>query len=205
MPNISPKNRYPLALLLACSLLLTGCPDPNQPAPPADPPTPEPQAKLENVMGHLERLLATNTRGSENSLGGGALSSGWSQSVSSELMPPDDTFDTYRAKIKVRRQYAVTMFHSQDEEDSSDGDASGDTGEYIDYDNTEAVENAMIEAPTGAASPRPALDPMVTRENEKIYTYDLEFLNGRWELLSNMDAKTENSIKDAFEYALKRQ
>lgn len=134
------------------------------------------------------------------------------RTVAHKLLPPQKEGDPLKAEIKVtsNTQYLVQRSSGQPAADESErSDYSQDSANDADV---EIFDPAVASASDAAAKPRAAqgkLDsnagPVHRRENKFERTYELVYENGRWKLLTELDPKTEESIKFAFDRALGTQ
>jgi hypothetical protein len=140
--------------------------------------------------------------------------------VSSELIRPTNADESYRAKITVKSHTLYSLRHLPDSDKKNDSDKKKpqgkDAGSNPLLDDTQGTKsNGGADVPDDSASsstsksPRPLPgrpdDAVSSLPDEDSRTYDLVYENGRWALKTPLDLKTELSVKNAFDYALKLQ
>jgi hypothetical protein len=141
--------------------------------------------------------------------------------VSSKVIPPADPGETYRATITVtsRTDYSLRRIpesekKGDEKEKSKHGgqdsgvnplDDSRGTGSTAN--GVEVLDDSLITSPTKPTRPLPGQpeDSVARRADEEVRNYDLAYENNRWVLKTDLDLKTELSVKNAFDYALKLQ
>jgi hypothetical protein len=137
--------------------------------------------------------------------------------VSSELIKPASADENYRAKITVKSHTLYSLRHLPDSDSKkSDTDkkkTSGQDSGSNPLDDSKGINGS--DTPTDSVSssttksPKSVLgrpdDAVNSLSDEEVRTYDLVYENGRWALKTPLDLKTELSVKNAFDYALKLQ
>jgi hypothetical protein len=137
-------------------------------------------------------------------------------SVTSQLIPPTKTDEFYRGTITVSTQSMYSMRRANNGEKESDDEfqnSAGDNGfgtlEESDGAGTEfqSFDKGLIAGATSDEKNSEAGEtPIVQRRPEKDdRNYELIYREGRWQLLTKLDPKTEASVANAFERALRLQ
>ncbi len=140
--------------------------------------------------------------------------------VTSELIPPTDGSDAYRAKITVKSKTTYSLRHipdtekkdsDQDNKKNNKGQDSGanpmDDTPQTGPNGVEVLDPGLVSSPA-KSKPLPGnkVDNSVSRlADEESRTYDLAYENGRWVLKTELDPKTEQSVSNAFKFALAQQ
>jgi hypothetical protein len=128
--------------------------------------------------------------------------------VTSQLIPPATTSDPYRGTITVTSRSIYSLRQSVEEDDkeeeapvddrfSLDDDAEESDSGFSSLDQ-DLVSESADDKKAGATE----LESVRRRADEDVRTYDLVYKDGRWELTSTFDPKTEKSVENAFKRAL---
>jgi hypothetical protein len=136
--------------------------------------------------------------------------------VSHELIPPTKEGEPYKAVITVDSKSSYSIQRSGSSSDDDENDQRQDVASVEDLANDpgglEILDDDLVSgSPTGNSSNRgsgdAASEPIVRRQAEDwpVRKYELEYRNGRWELVTKPDPETEQSIQNAFDQALKTQ
>jgi hypothetical protein len=137
-----------------------------------------------------------------------------SNKVTSKLVPPAAPDENYRGTITVTSRTSYSLRRSDD----ADGDKGREEAESHDngfslLDDPDAANQGFGSTDDGLVTATPAEDKSATspsdtvtsRTDEDVRTFEMEYLKGRWVLLTQPDPETERSIQKAFDYALGRQ
>jgi hypothetical protein len=188
-----------------------------QPAGPRISANPTPEEKF-NI------IVETFRRGVENSNiyfrvpreGGHSMLAGHNE-VSHELIKPTKEGETYRGIITVTSQSHYSIQRSADrpeeasrKEQPRNQNSESGLGDLNPKDGIDILESDLAGPASGTGpNPEPSAansDSMVARrENQSDRKYELEYKDGRWTLLTELDPDTEQGIKYAFDYALETQ
>jgi hypothetical protein len=129
--------------------------------------------------------------------------------VTHKLLPPQKEGDPLRAEIKVTSdmQYSLQRSTQTPESDESEqSDATADETAQSDNPDVEIFDPQVASAPSAAPA---KADPGAVTVNQRNNTYEriyvLVYEGGRWKLVTELDLKTEESIKLAFDRALNSQ
>ena len=128
--------------------------------------------------------------------------------VTSKLIPPATPNDPYRGTITVTSTSVYALRRSVDDDEKKDGakeapanhgfgslDGSDETA-----DGFHSFDQSLVGSATdGQPESEQKIESVQRRADEDHRTYELEYKNGRWELLSKLDPKTESSIENAFQ------
>jgi hypothetical protein len=137
--------------------------------------------------------------------------------VSHELIQPTKEGEPYRAVITVRTQsHYSTQRTKVPEENGAEAEAQESSsgveplGESDDENGLETFDSDLVSAPGSSKETRrsataPAEEIVARRTDEGEQKYELVYENGLWTLLTKLDPETEQSIRYAFEKALKTQ
>jgi hypothetical protein len=136
--------------------------------------------------------------------------------VSSHLIPPATPNDPYRGTITVTSQSIYSIRRSAEEaaerKKKDEQDASADRGFSL-LDDPEdsgsgfnSFDQGLVSDSSDDEQATAAEIESVQRRPDKVdRTYDLVYQSGRWELTSKLDPKTEASVENAFQRALRLQ
>jgi hypothetical protein len=140
--------------------------------------------------------------------------------VTSQLIAPADGSDAYRAKITVksRTTYSLRRIPDSDKKGSdqdkkkNNGQDSGanpaDDTPQVGSNGVEILDQDTVSSTSKGGRPLPGGKPddAVSRlADEDSRTYELAYENSRWVLKTELDPKTEQSVSNAFKYALSLQ
>jgi hypothetical protein len=139
--------------------------------------------------------------------------------VTSEIIPPTDGSEAYRAKITVKSRTTYSLRRipdsekknsDQDNKKKSSGQDSGanppDDTPQTGPNGVEVLDQDLVTPSKGKSLPGGQPDDAVSRlADEESRTYDLAYESGHWVLKSELDPKTEQSVSNAFKYALSLQ
>ena len=137
--------------------------------------------------------------------------------VTHELIPPAKDGDPYKAVITVvsESNYSIQRVQGegnenaqQDEEASDEG--SNDPLSADESDGAEVFDSDLVstpkDTPKNRRSPQSAGGKTVARQaDSEERKYELVYKDGKWELVTELDLKTEKSIQNAFDHALSMQ
>jgi hypothetical protein len=145
--------------------------------------------------------------------GGGYTAVSLNNKVSHELFPPGKEGEPFRARITVATRSRLSMVRSgtgknNRDEDASTRDDSGGDALTTDPDS-EILDPELVGSSGSARGSRRGLRgssdiPISRPPEEATNNYELEYRNGRWELVSEIDPQNK-PVKNAFEFALKTQ
>jgi hypothetical protein len=146
--------------------------------------------------------------------GGHSMMSG-DNKVSHELIPPRNDGDPYKAIITVESQssYSLqrTITTDDHEENNNSGSKNSSPGLGSEDNPVDILDSDLVGNPTEAAAPSRAqanVDSTTIARRPQAPTkksYELQYENGRWGLVTKLDPETEQGIKNAFDHALKTQ
>lgn len=135
--------------------------------------------------------------------------------VASKLIPPAAAGDPYRGKITISSQSVYSLRRTaDDDEDTKDRDKSESSNSgwsQLDGDDSDSGfqsfdRNLVSDDDAQEEGTKGSDIQSVQRRADKVdRVYDLEYRNGRWELITQLDPKTEASVKNAFDRALRLQ
>lgn len=133
--------------------------------------------------------------------------------VTSLLIPPATPNDPYRGTITVTSRSIYSLRRAAEEDDKKDQEnAPADNGFGPSDDSEESdsgfnsLDRDLVSDSSGDEQTRATeLDSVQRRADEDVRAYDLVYKDGRWELTSKLDPKTEKSVENAFNRALSLQ
>jgi hypothetical protein len=134
--------------------------------------------------------------------------------ITSKLIPPATADEPYRGVITISTQsvYSLRTSAENEKEDEKDKNQKSDRGSSFFDESAESGpgfssfdESLITEAPDAAKPGGVEIDSVQRRADKVERNCELIYRNNRWELLTKFDPKTEASIENAFERALRRQ
>jgi hypothetical protein len=219
------RVEYQVALVLIAATLPTciiGCNEPSASGIISSDPqlTAKPDAEES-----FELILETFRRGVEGVRigfvarreGGHSMMSG-DNKVSHELIRPGKEGDPYKAIITVQSQSSYSLQRTTGIDDSREDNKSGSQdsqsgiGGADDPVSIDILDSDLVGKPADAgptSRPAQAIGDTTTiarRPPTAVKkSYELQYENGRWALMSELDPETEQGIKNAFDHAFKTQ
>jgi hypothetical protein len=200
----------PLAILVGS---LIGCGPASEPvAPPPPPPTPE--ERFDRIVGALEDKLNDSAFGTADAVSdynapAGTPITAAKVEVKHTLTPPDGEGGVHHAQLCfiTKAKVTVTLPTKSDEEDDEEKPSSRRTspekeplGEGLPDMDSLIVPSREEAASRLGSSGVHEIDPGVTQR-----CFELEFREGQWVLVSEVDKENEPFNALAIEYALKKQ
>lgn len=139
--------------------------------------------------------------------------------VRHELLPPANDGDAYKGIITVesKSQYSIQRSTSEEdnaENDEQSSDQSADAFAKLDEESgVEILDPELISSARTGGQDRQAAPQSSTKTQPKVNRqidaqkreYELVYKSGKWVLTTKLDPKTEQSIQNAFDRALKTQ
>ncbi len=135
--------------------------------------------------------------------------------VKHELIPPSKEGEPYKAIITVdsKSSYSIQRSGSSDDDDAKQNNNGDETADELANDpgGVEVFDSDLVNPSPSGGSTRGnsegAAEPIVRRQADDwpARKYELEYRSGRWELLTELDPETEQSIQNAFDQALNTQ
>ena len=136
--------------------------------------------------------------------------------VSYELIRPANETDPYKAVVTVTSQSRYSIKRTKDSsedagrENSVDPKASNPLAETGDDNGVESFDSGLVGTPAAespkASTPSRTTEAVVARRpDEEQRKYELLYQNGRWNLVTELNKETEQSIQNAFKSALDTQ
>jgi len=196
----------------------TGCRQEATPPTPAvsERATPEESfAEIVEVFKNGMEIPGSNTSGFLTESGSASSRFQVHNTVTSRLIPPTSTDDFYHGMITVSSQSIYSLRRSAEEEaDKEEQNPVGGNGfgtmEEGQESGTEfqSFDGGLVTEPTSGnkAKSETAEPTVVQRRPDKVdRVYELVYRGGRWELASKLDPKTEASVANAFDRALRLQ
>ena len=195
--------------------LLVGCDPAREPAaPPATPPTAE--ERFERIVGALEEKINDSSFGTADAMGDynaplGTPITNAKVEIKHTLTPPDGEGGVHRAQLCLitKAKVTVTLPPKTDGEDEGDDKPTSQRKQRADEEplgeGLPSREALIVPSREEAANRLGSsgvheIDPGVAQR-----CFDLEFRDGRWVLVSEVDKENEPFNALAIEYALKKQ
>jgi hypothetical protein len=134
--------------------------------------------------------------------------------VSHKLIPPASEGDIYRGTITVESQshYAIQRIEPTQEQaggEQATGEESttteGGTEAGVEIRDTDLMGTAANTSRPQKPARAPAKAMLPGRPDLDVRNYELEYRNGRWELVTKIDLETDLAVQKVFEHALKTQ
>jgi hypothetical protein len=218
---LSNMNRFNISVALVVALLALipaiGCQkksaDTNAAKVAVPPAPPTPEESFATIVETFRRGVEEVPIGFfvQDSSGSQTMMTG-KNTVAHKLVPPQKEGDPLKAEIKVTSSTQYTLQRSTEQSEADKTDQPDDTGDSSNEADVEIFDSSVASAPNAASKPRATpgkLDAksgsVLRQPNTFERTYELVYENGRWKLLTELDPKTEESIKLAFDRALGTQ
>jgi hypothetical protein len=134
--------------------------------------------------------------------------------VASKLIPPATPSDPYRGTITVTSKSVYSLRRTAEDEDKKkkeEEEAAAEANRFSlldeeDDSGFEVMDSDLVSAsPEGSHDQKQAKPSVIRQADEDVRTYDLVYRDGRWVLVTELDPETEQSIKKAFDRALRVQ
>ena len=133
--------------------------------------------------------------------------------VASKLIPPATPTDPYRGTITVTSQSVYSLRRAAEDEDEKKDkeNAAAEANRFSLMDDAdedsgfEVMDNDLVSAPEGSQADEEKTQSVIHKADKDVRTYDLVYKDGRWVLETTLDPATEQSIKNAFDRALRLQ
>jgi hypothetical protein len=175
---------------------------------------PTPEQSFDTIFDMFKRRIEDTPVGFVVSDSSGRSSLVGKNTVSKELIPPAKEGEPFKAIITVTSESRYSIMRTKETgeenpaEQSNSKKASDPLAEQSGEQQGELGEVALQAKPTAdVGKGRVATDVIKPPGQEKadIRKYELEYKNGRWELKTELNSKTEQSIQNAFKNALDTQ
>lgn len=196
--------------LLVLVVLLAGCDQAETKRSATVDPPPTPEERFESIVKTLRRQLESDdlsvgVAGGDYNAEPGVPVTNATVRVTQELIPPAAEGQPYRGVICLRTKSKVTVVLPQPTEEEAEKDKAKRKAQRDELESElEGVADLdMLVAPKAdrfSSSPIHEIEPDETES-----CYDLEYREGRWVLLSELDEENEPFYAIAIEYAMKRQ
>ena len=214
--NCPALRRSILVLSLAAPALSAGCDRHLASGKPAAIATSTPEERFQHVLDSFRRKIEGQPVGFVVAEGGVRTTAMGTNTVTSELIRPENADGHFKAVITVTSQsrYSLRRTKSGDESEheknaqNQGADSLADPKEkqgigILEPDLASSPRNET--SPSAAKTTHPAEDIVTRRRHDDIRKYELEDDDGRWVLITKPDPKTEQAIEFAFTEALARQ
>lgn len=200
--------------------LVAGCNRSSGPAPGAVVAKPTPEESFNFIMETFRRRIEGPPSGFvADNAGGGRSRLSASNKVESEVFPPAKEGDPYRAEVTVYSAARFSLKRAVDEsgepakKDESRSNQSGipsldnpvTGGNGVGILDPELVSSRGNEPQARQTGPTAGESVVTRREEEEKRVFKLEYVDGRWRLLTQPDPKTEKAIQSAFDEAIAAQ
>ena len=181
---------------------------------------PAPEQSFDLIMATFKRRIEDAPSGFVTPQVGGHSRMIASNKVTSKVLPPAKDGEPYRAEVTVASRSRYSLQRSIDEsedtsqkkderkEQRSNADSlenPGNIGSGVDILDPGLVSPSGGEGQDRRGGPDLAESVVSRRIDEEKRTFELEYQNGRWALITKTDPETERSIQSAFEEALATQ
>lgn len=208
-----------IALIGTCLIASAGCQQESAPPTPAVTERPGPEASFAEIVELFKNGMELPGSNLSNVFTQDAGSSSRIQvhnTVTSQLIPPSNAEDFYRGTITVSTQSMYSMRRTNDNDDKDEsaddespnaaankgfGDGETEEGQFQSFD-----PGLVANPPDGEKEGETNGATSVQRRPEKDdRTYELIYREDRWQLITKLDPKTERSVANAFDRALRNQ
>jgi hypothetical protein len=171
------------------------------------------EVRFERIAEDLHRAIGTDDpRLSRDTGVPGGGNAEWSHKMTQQLEPPQEKGENWRGTFTITTRYKLTIFTRKNKDKTKDAEGASEDAAADPLDPSAEVTDSFD---PGAIDPGASVgggvdvltsgSPITTRDNEKVRTFQLEYVNDRWKLITKTDPDTEKSIQAAFDYALRRQ
>lgn len=179
------------------------------PVPKARYANPTPEQSFETIFDTFRRRIEDTPVGFVVSDSTSRTSMIGSNKVSSELIPPAKEGDPYKAVVTVVSESRYSIMRTKEDDSTAEANAANRKSDPLGENKNEAGEPIEPSLPPRAevGTGRIVTDVIKppAQDKQDIRKYELEYKNGRWELMTKLDTKTEQSIQNAFKNALDTQ
>jgi len=131
--------------------------------------------------------------------------------VTHEFIPPTQEGEPYRGVITVtsQRDFSIQRIahNGNSDADARDENQGSQRRRSGDSDGVNVIDPDLVQAPAIDRRPEPeeTEDLIARHTDEDVRQYELEYLNNRWVLKTELDPETERSIAFAFNHILSLQ
>jgi hypothetical protein len=169
---------------------------------------PTPEESLTFIMDTFRRRMEETPIGFVIADSNGRSTMTGTNKVSYELVRPADGSDHFKAVVTVKSESHYSMKRTKDaSDDKSDEQNKGSVLPPEEgQDGSESFDSSVAIKPTPDATDSSSRKEEVARRPEQqTRTYELDYQEGRWKLVTELNPETESSIKNAFQNALDTQ
>lgn len=219
--NRRPRNlTTSLSLIYAVAIAIAslGCQQASSPSAQAEPERPGPQKSFDEVVQIFKDgidVAGGSASGFVAQTHGTSARFQVHNTVTSKLIPPTKPEDPYRGTITVSSQsiYSLRQTPKEDAQPENNKQSAANGTGANDFEDAasagseiESFEPGLVAAPSSDKKPEGDEATSVQRRPDKVdREYELTYKEGRWELLTKLDPKTEGAIQNAFDRALRLQ
>ncbi len=210
------------ALYVAAVILLTaGCGKSSSgPAAGTVAAKPTPEQSFDVIMATFKRRIEDTPSGFVSQRDGGRSRLMATNKVTSQIIPPAKEGDPYRAQVIVVSETRYSLQRPVEEPDESSKkddqrnnqrsgtgslDEPGNTGRGVDILDPGLIASSGDGSSSPLGSPSAADGGPIRRNDEEKRTFELEYKDGRWRLLTAPNPESERAIELAFEESLGTQ
>jgi len=213
--NRSALRRSILVLSLAIPILSAGCDRYSASGKPAVAKS-TPEERFKNILDSFRHKIEGQPVGFVVAEGGSRTTMMGTNTVASELIPPETADGHYKAIITVSSESRYSVRRTKAAEESEREKNAQNKGSSALDDPKQKKGVAILEpdlaqpsrsepSPSATTPQQPAEDVVSRRPNQDVRKYELVDDGDRWVLITKPDPKTEQSIEFAFSEALPRQ
>jgi hypothetical protein len=168
---------------------------------------PTPEDTLSFVMETFRRRVEETPIGFVIADSNGRSTMTGTNKVNHEMIRPADGSDKLKAIVTVTSQsrYSIKRSKETTEEKPEDAAKKNSLANPEDEQNgVESFDPSVASKPSAETSPSTGRseDVVARRPEEETRKYELDYVDGRWTLVTKLDPDTESSIQNAFKNAL---
>jgi hypothetical protein len=213
--NLSLIRPIIVAILMATPALFIGC-NHRAASKSAQPAKATPEDSFKYILETFRRQVEDQNISFVVTDGSSRTAMSGSNKVSSELFPPKNAGENYKAVVTVESvsQYSLRRSRSSDEierEKKSKNQSSSSLVDSSEKKDIEVVDSRFAATSqdsnnqSSATTSAPPQETVQRRPDGEVRKYELVHDGDHWQLVTKLDPKTEQSIKFAFDEALSRQ
>lgn len=172
-----------------------------------------PEESFQNIVSTLKRAISDQPQALVSSTDSGYSRLQYHRELEHKLTPPSEEGDRYKGTITMITDFSY-RFRPADESDPDDDEAeekSGSKESEGDFDIGDPGGDPLGGLGSDINIPSDSEDEFVPRsagaetEDTETKTYEFEYRDDRWVLVTRIDPAEEQFASNAFEYALKHQ
>jgi hypothetical protein len=170
---------------------------------------PTPEESLSFIMDTFRRRMEETPIGFVIADSNGRSTMTGTNKVSYELVRPADGSENFRALVTVKSESHYSMKRTKDSSDDKSDEQNKQASALPPEEGQEGSESCdssvAIKQTPDATDSSSRREEDARRPQQQTRTYELDYKEGRWKLVTELNPETESSIKNAFQNALDTQ